>query len=82
MTTMANSDRRTDTWTTVEILDVFEDLLTRRSDLGFQPVLYVSAERDLECTLISLFEREFAAEASDDLLPRPTTQSVRWRRVR
>ena len=46
-----------------DVVDLFEELLARRAEMGFRPVLYVSSERDLECNLIGMFESEIAAAA-------------------
>ena len=50
-----------------DMVDLYEELLSQRADMGYRPVLYVSCERDLECTLIGMFEScgtdEFSGEA-------------------
>ena len=52
-----------------DVVDLFEELLARRAEMGFRPVLYVSSERDLECNLIGMFESEIAAAATGEAVP-------------
>lgn len=52
-----------------DVVDLFEELLSKRAELGFRPVLYVSSERDLECNLIGLFESETSAAATGEAMP-------------
>lgn len=52
-----------------DIADLYEELLARRAELGYRPVLYVSSERDLECNLIGMFEGGEYAEAEGEAVP-------------
>ena len=38
-----------------DVVDLFEELLAKRAEMGFRPVLYISSERARECNLIGLF---------------------------
>jgi len=44
-------------------------LLGRRAELGHRPVLFVSSERDLECTLIGMFEGLVSEGAAGEAVP-------------
>jgi hypothetical protein len=66
----------------IDIVDLFEEMLTRRAELGFRPVLFVSNERDLECNLIGLYEREVAEEATGESIPTAPSMSALRRRLR
>jgi DNA-binding response OmpR family regulator len=59
----------------------FEELLARRAELGFRPVLYVSSERDLECNLIGMFEAEVAAAATGEAVPPQTSLEALRRKL-
>ena len=52
-----------------DVVDLFEEVLAKRAEMGFRPVLYISSERDLECNLIGLFESETAAAATGEAVP-------------
>jgi len=52
-----------------DVVDLYEELLSRRAELGHRPVIYVSSERDLECTLIGMFERELSEAAVAEAVP-------------
>ena len=52
-----------------DIVDLFEELLTRRAEMGYRPMIYVSCERDLECNLIGMFESEPASAATGEAVP-------------
>jgi hypothetical protein len=52
-----------------DVVDLFEELLSKRAELGFRPILFVSSERDLECNLIGMFESEFAQESEGEAVP-------------
>jgi len=52
-----------------DVVDLFEELLSKRAEMGFRPILYVSSERDLECNLIGMFESEFSQEAEGEAVP-------------
>ena len=52
-----------------DIVDLFEELLTKRAEMGYRPVIYVSSERDLECTLIGMFEAEHSVDSTGEAVP-------------
>jgi hypothetical protein len=64
-----------------DVVDLFEELLARRAELGFRPVLYVSSERDLECNLIGMFEAEIAAAATGEAVPPQTSLEALRRKL-
>jgi hypothetical protein len=64
-----------------DVVDLFEELLARRAELGFRPVLYVSSERDLECNLIGMFEAEIAAAATGEAVPQQTSLEALRRKL-
>jgi hypothetical protein len=66
----------------IDIVDLFEEMLTRRAELGFRPVLFVSTEVDLECNLIGLYEREVAEEATRESIPTAPSMTALRRRLR
>jgi hypothetical protein len=48
--------------------------------MGFRPVIFISSERDLECNLIGMFEREVSEEASGEAVPHaPSVEELRRR---
>ena len=65
-----------------DIVDLYEEMLSRRADFGFRPVLYVSSEVDLECNLIGLYENEVAEEASGEAIPVAESMQELRRRLR
>lgn len=65
-----------------DVVDLYEEMLGRRADLGFRPVLYVSSEVDLECNLIGLYEREAVEEASGEAIPVARSLEELRRRLR
>jgi hypothetical protein len=40
----------------VDLVDIFEQMLTQRASRGIRPVLYVSSYIDLECSLVMLLD--------------------------
>jgi hypothetical protein len=66
----------------IDIVDLFEEMLTRRAELGFRPVLFVARELDLECNLIGLYEREVAEEATREAIPTAPSMTALRRRLR
>jgi len=66
----------------IDIVDLFEEMLTRRAELGYRPMLFVSNELDLECNLIGLYEREVAEEATRESIPTAPSMSALRRRLR
>jgi len=42
--------------TGVDIVDIFEDMLSQRAMKGFRPVLYLSTFTDLECSMLMLLD--------------------------
>jgi hypothetical protein len=52
-----------------DIVDLYEELLAKRAEMGFRPVIFVGSERDLECNLIGMFEREVADAAEGEAVP-------------
>jgi hypothetical protein len=65
-----------------DIVDLYEEMLSRRADMGFRPVLYVASEVDLECNLIGLYEGEISEEASGEAIPVPESMTELRRRLR
>lgn len=53
----------------LDIVDLYEELLAKRAEMGHRPIIYVASERDLECTLIGMFEREVAEDAAGEAVP-------------
>lgn len=53
----------------VDIVDLFEELLVRRAEMGYRPLIYVSCERDLECNLIGMFEADASSESNAEAVP-------------
>jgi hypothetical protein len=66
----------------IDIVDLFEEMLTKRAELGFRPILFVSTEVDLECNLIGLYEREVAEEATREAIPTAPSMTALRRRLR
>lgn len=64
-----------------DIVDLYEELLAQRSDMGYRPVLYVSSERDLECNLIGMFESTGHDEFSGEAIPASRTVEELRRRL-
>jgi hypothetical protein len=63
-----------------DIVDLYEELLSKRAEMGFRPVIFISSERDLECNLIGMFEREVSEEASGEAVPHaPSVEELRRR---
>ncbi len=52
-----------------DIVDLYEELLSKRAEMGHRPIIFVSSERDLECNLIGMFEREVSESASGEAVP-------------
>ena len=52
-----------------DIVDLFEELLTKRAEMGYRPMIYVSCERDLECNLIGMFESEQSTDVTGEAVP-------------
>lgn len=52
-----------------DVVDLYEELLSKRAEMGHRPVIFVSSERDLECTLIGMFERELTEDAPGEAVP-------------
>ena len=65
-----------------DVVDLYEEMLGRRAELGFRPVLYVASELDLECNLIGLYERESAEEATGEAIPTARSMEELRRRLR
>ena len=40
----------------VDIVEIFEQMLSQRASRGIRPVLYVSSHTDLECSLVMLLD--------------------------
>jgi hypothetical protein len=56
----------------VDIIDIFEEMLSQRARKGHRPFLFVSSFMDLECNLVMLLD-DSADLASCDL-PRANSQ--------
>jgi hypothetical protein len=52
-----------------DIVDLYEELLSKRAEMGHRPIIYVSSERDLECNLIGMFETEISESATGEAVP-------------
>ena len=65
----------------VDIVDLYEELLTRRAEMGYRPVIYVSSERDLECNLIGMFESEVSTDVTGEAVPSVDTLDELRRRL-
>ena len=68
--------------TKFDIVDLYEEMLGRRAELGFRPVLYMASELDLECNLIGLYEQESAEEATGEAIPTARSMEELRRRLR
>ena len=42
--------------TASEIADLYEEMLYTRAERGIRPVLYVSSQKDLECSVLMLLD--------------------------
>ena len=42
----------------VDYIDLYEQLLYQRASKGIRPVLYISSNTDLECTMLMLLDDE------------------------
>ena len=63
-----------------DIVDLYEELLAKRAEMGHRPVIFISSERDLECNLIGMFEREVSDAASGEAVPHaPSVEDLRRR---
>jgi hypothetical protein len=56
----------------VDIIDIFEEMLSQRAMKGHRPFLFVSSFIDLECNLVMLLDE--SADLSSNDLPRPNSQ--------
>ena len=56
----------------VDIIDIFEEMLSERARKGHRPFLFVSSFMDLECNLVMLLDDSSDLRSSD--LPRPSSQ--------
>lgn len=52
-----------------DIVDLYEELLAKRAEMGYRPMIFVGSERDLECNLIGMFEREVSEGAAGEAVP-------------
>ena len=43
----------------VDVVDIYEQMLSERAARGIRPVLYVSSYVDLECSLVMLLDQSF-----------------------
>ena len=64
-----------------DIVDLYEEMLGRRAELGYRPVLYVSTEVDLESNLIGLYEQEVAEKAAGEAIPAARSMEELRRRL-
>ena len=64
-----------------DIVDLYEELLAKRAEMGHRPVLYVSSERDLECNLIGMFEQEISDDATGEAVPHSDSAEELRRRL-
>lgn len=56
----------------VDIIDIFEEMLSQRARKGHRPFLFVSSFMDLECNLVMLLDDSADLASSD--LPRTNSQ--------
>jgi hypothetical protein len=56
----------------VDIIDIFEEMLSQRAMKGHRPFLFVSSFKDLECNLVMLLDAGSDLANSD--LPRSDSQ--------
>lgn len=56
----------------VDIIDIFEEMLSQRAMKGHRPFLFVSSFIDLECNLVMLLDESSDLSSSD--LPRTNSQ--------
>ena len=56
----------------VDLIDVFEEMLSQRAMKGHRPFLFVSSFKDLECNLVMLLDESSDLAGSDQ--PRATSQ--------
>jgi hypothetical protein len=47
-----------------DLIDIYEQMLFERASRGIRPVLYISSNKDLECSALMLLE-----EPADDMFP-------------
>jgi hypothetical protein len=55
----------------VDIIDIFEEMLSERARKGHRPFLFVSSFMDLECNLVMLLDDSSDLASSD--LPKPSS---------
>ena len=48
----------------IDIVDIYEQMLFERASKGIRPVLYVSSNKDLECSMLMLLDEESQQLAS------------------
>ena len=58
----------------VDIVDIFEQMLSQRASKGIRPVLYVSSYTDLECSLVMLLDESNRHESRET--QQPTARDV------
>ena len=58
----------------VDLVDIFEQMLTLRAARGIRPVLYVSSYIDLECSLVMLLDGQDSRPSCD--MPQPVSRHV------
>jgi len=58
----------------VDIVDIFEQMLSQRAAKGIRPVLYVSSYTDLECSLVMLLDESNRPESRET--QQPTSRGV------
>lgn len=56
----------------VDIIEIFEEMLSQRARKGHRPFLFVSSFMDLECNLVMLLDDSADLASSD--LPRTNSQ--------
>ena len=57
----------------LDIVDLYEELLFKRAEMGYRPVIYISSECDLECSLIGMFELGDGSNGSGEDIPTQTS---------
>ena len=58
----------------VDVLDVVEEMLYQRASSGIRPMLYLSSNTDLECSMMMLLDE--TGEAQWSIEQRPVAQEI------
>lgn len=58
----------------VDVVDLVEEMLYQRASSGIRPMLYLSSNTDLECSMMMLLDE--TGEAQWTIEQRPVTQKI------